>query len=69
MKRVVRELAAKALPANDQIHLGVDETGKRPSVALLLEQTRFRDGALVRKLQKSLSGFTFKIEIREQGNS
>jgi fatty-acyl-CoA synthase len=69
MKRVVRELAAKALPANDQIHLEVDETGKRPSVVLLLEQTRFRDGALVRKLQKSLSGFTFKIEIREQGNS
>ncbi|MBN8990125.1 MAG: AMP-binding protein [Rhizobiales bacterium] len=69
MMRVVRERAARALPANDQIRLEVDETGKRPSVVLLLEPARFRDAALVSKLHESLSGFTFKIEIREQENS
>jgi fatty-acyl-CoA synthase len=65
MKRAVREIVARAMPDADQVSFEVDETGKRPIVAVLLKPARFHDGALVRTLHESLSGFTFKIEIRE----
>jgi fatty-acyl-CoA synthase len=65
MKRVVREIAVRTMPDTDQVSFEVNETGKRPIVAVLLKPARFRDGALVRNLQKSLSGFAFEIEIRE----
>jgi fatty-acyl-CoA synthase len=65
MKRVVRELVVKVVPAGDRIPLEVDEAGKRPAMVVLLEPALFRDAALVQKLQESFSRFTFKIEIRE----